>query len=194
MNNEEVQKLISFFIEVDKLKNVYRRTSLIDNSRYETVAEHSWHFALMSVLLHKYANIKVDLLRVLKMALIHDLVEIYSGDTYAFSDVGTFNIKEKEDEAAKKIFNFLPYEQYCEYYELWKEFEEKKTYDSIYANSIDRLQPLLNECYRNNVNGISAISQKEMLQRMRVAEKGIPELWTFIEELIKIHFGVPNII
>lgn len=191
MNEERLRNQLNFLIEIDKLKTIYRKTRLADNSRCETVAEHSWHFSLMVLLLHEYSPTELDLLRVLKMALIHDLVEIYSGDTYAFIHHNAQQVKENEKKAAIDIFNILPQDQCSELLSLWNEFEEQKTFDSIFANAMDRFQPFINDCYLAEKQDHSRdISQTQMIERMSLVKKASAELWTYIQK--KIYDNYPD--
>lgn len=137
-----LKKQIDFIIEIDKLKKIIRKTPLFDNSRKENDAEHSWHISLMAIILLEYSNHKVDILRVIKMLLIHDLVEIDAGDTflYAPNRNDRFSIEKK---AAEKIFSILPDDQKEEFLNLWVEFEQRNTDDSKFAAVLDRLEPLL---------------------------------------------------
>lgn len=188
MNENRLQKQIQFLLEIDKLKSIYRKTYLVDGSRYENVAEHTWHLTLMAIILFEYTKTETNTLKVIKMALIHDLVEIYSGDSFAFGKYNMQQIKEKENSAAKKIFSLLPSNQGAEFLLLWKEFEAKETPEAIYANSIDRLQPLINDCYCTNESNLEVIKQGEIFKRMEIARDGIPKLWEYINSLIQDNY------
>ena len=146
-NNPEaksrLQKQIAFLIEVDKVKNIFRQTYLADGKRKENDAEHSWHLALAAVLLKEHMAEDVDLGRVMTMVLIHDLVEIDAGDTYAYDMEGAATKREREVKAAKRIFGILPEDQGIYFRELWDEFEEYETADAKYAHLLDNFQPLL---------------------------------------------------
>jgi len=136
-------KQISFIIETDKLKTIYRQSLLSDKSRYENDAEHSWHLALMAALLSEHTNEKVDLLKVIKMVLIHDLVEIDAGDTYCYDEKAKLDKREREEKCANRIFSLLPDDQRDEMFELWEEFEKMETAEAKFAAALDRLQPVL---------------------------------------------------
>ncbi|OJU14358.1 MAG: hypothetical protein BGN88_05630, partial [Clostridiales bacterium 43-6] len=141
---EKLQKQMEFLTEADKMKTIFRQTLVMDKSRRENDAEHSWHFALMALTLAEYAaSDEVDINRVLKMALLHDLIEIYAGDTFAYDSTGNTDKEAREQAAADKLFALLPPEQAKEFRSLWEEFDEMETPDALYAASIDRLQPLL---------------------------------------------------
>ena len=147
MNEDRLRKQINFLIEADKLQEIYRNTLLIDNSRRETVVEHSWHFVLATILFSGYSSAEINLEKVIKMSLIHDLVEIYAGDIYAFDENNEQQTGLKEQEAAEIIFNMLPEFQRLEFYFLWLEFNCNQTSEAQFANSIDRLQPFISEYY-----------------------------------------------
>ncbi|MDE1992146.1 MAG: HD domain-containing protein [Rhizobiaceae bacterium] len=136
-----------FILEVEKLKTVLRRTMILDRSRVENDAEHTWQLALMATVLAEHSREPVDLLRVLKMLLIHDIVEIDAGDTFAYDSVARASQAERELKAADRIFALLPDDQAKEFRALWDEFEEKVTADSRFANAMDRLQPLLHNFF-----------------------------------------------
>lgn len=130
-------------LELDKMKNLYRQTYVLGEDRKENDAEHSWHLALMAFLLAEHSNAQVDVLRVMKMVLIHDVVEIDAGDTYCYDEEGYKSKAEREEKAAQRIFGLLPDDQRTEFYSLWREFEENTTDDAGFANLLDRLQPIL---------------------------------------------------
>ncbi|MBW1891807.1 MAG: HD domain-containing protein, partial [Deltaproteobacteria bacterium] len=143
-DNSRLEKQIQFIIEIDKLKKIVRQTLLTDHSRKENDAEHSWHIALMSVLLSEYAQEKgIDLLHVVTMLLVHDLVEIDAGDTFCYDQKGNADKLERETKAADRIFNILPEDQAASFRSLWDEFEAGKTAEARFAAAMDRLQPLL---------------------------------------------------
>lgn len=146
MISEDFEKRLRFLIEADKMKNVLRQTLIADGSRRETDAEHSWHFALMAMTLidHAREKDKIDLDRVIKMALVHDLVEVYAGDTFCYDEKANLDKADREKAAADRLFGLLPEEQGKEYRSLWEEFDAKATPDAAYAAAIDRLQPLIN--------------------------------------------------
>lgn len=183
---ERLKKQIKFIIEIDKLKQIKRRTILIDRSRAENAAEHSWHIAVMAALLLEYSNDRgIDLLRVLKMILMHDLVEIDAGDTYCYDDEGAGDQAERERLAAERIFNMLPQDQAREYRALWNEFEAHKTPEARFAGALDRLQPLLNNYHTggiswrdNNVNSAQVVS------RNKAIEEGSATLWDYAANMI----------
>jgi putative hydrolase of HD superfamily len=143
MIDERLAQQLAFIVEVDKLKTILRQTSLIDNSRRENDAEHTWHLCLMAVLLQEYANGPIDLLKALKMLIVHDIVEIDAGDTFAYDTAGHADKAEREQRAADRLFGLLPADQGAELKALWYEFEEQQTPEAKFALAIDRLQPML---------------------------------------------------
>lgn len=182
---ERLDRQLLFLQEVDQMKQIERRSLIMDGSRRENDAEHSWHLALMAMLLFEYAEEGVDLHRVLKMALIHDLIEIYAGDTFAFDVQGNQTKAAREHEAADKLFEILPKEQGRQLRILWEEFDEMQTPDACYAAAIDRLQPFLSNLATNGhtwVEGNVHISQ--VLARMDMVRIAVPKLWPFVQSKI----------
>ena len=148
--DNRMEKQLSFALEIDKVKNVFRQTHLSNHGRNENDAEHSWHMAVMAYLLREYANEKVDIGKVMLMCLIHDIVEIDAGDTYAYDSVGLQTQKAREDAAKERIFSLLPEEQKREFIALFDEFEAYETAESKFAHAMDNLQPLI---LNNSNNG-----------------------------------------
>ncbi len=147
--DDRLKKQLDFALEVDKEKNIFRQTHLSGHGRNENDAEHAWHMALMAYLLKEYSNEPVDIARVMIMCLIHDVVEIDAGDTYAYDEEGLKTQKEREDKAKERIFSILPEDQKEELISLFDEFEEYQTPESKFAHAMDNLQPLI----LNNSNG-----------------------------------------
>lgn len=186
MDKGRLDKQIKFIIEADKLKNVQRQTLLIDKSRRETVPEHSWHIALMAMVLKEYADEKVNIDRVIKMLLVHDLVEIYAGDTFAYDKAGNAGKKEREIEAADRLFSMIDKDQAEEFRTLWEELDKMQTPDAVFAASLDRLQPFLNNCLtEGHTWGLGNVTSDMVYERLGVIKEGIPQLWEFAENLIK---------
>jgi putative hydrolases of HD superfamily len=183
--SERLHKQIAFLMEIDQLKQVFRQTYLLDESRKENDAEHSWHFAMYALLLVEYANEKVDLLKVVKMALVHDLVEIDAGDTFLYDVAGNADKAEREEKAAKRIFGLLPPDVGQELHDLWIEFEAKETPEAKFAGSLDRLHPFLHNIHTQgrawSEHGISA---KQIRERNGVIEDGSKTLWAYAVGLI----------
>lgn len=181
-----LDKQIEFIIEIDKVKRVFRRTYLTNQTDRENDAEHSWHVALMAVLLGEYAaDPDVDLLRVVKMLLVHDLVEIDAGDTLCYDVEGNRTKGERERAAADRIFNILPADQAAEVRALWDEFEARQSPDARFAASLDRLQPMLHNYYTAGrawrEHGITA---DRVLERNRHMAEGAPTLWEYAEKMV----------
>ena len=139
---ERLEKQLSFILEIDKVKQIFRQTYLADGERKENDAEHSWHIALMAILLKEYANEEVDILHVVTMLLIHDLVEIDAGDTYAYDLDGEKTKRERETKAADRLFGMLPQDQGQYFRELWEEFEAWESAEAKFAHVLDNCQPL----------------------------------------------------
>jgi len=185
MCDEKLKKQLEFILEVDKLKQIFRQTFISDSSRKENDSEHSWHLALMAVLLKEYSNEPVDILKVIKMVLIHDIVEIDAGDTYCYDDKGAMDKIEREQKAADRIFGMLPEEQCNEFKALWKEFDEMSTPEAKFAAALDRLQPLL---LNYKTKGISwrehDITSERVFGRNRHIENGSKKLWDWTVEIL----------
>ena len=144
---ERLGRQIRFLIETEKLKSVLRRTFVVGADRYENSAEHSWQLPLAAMILAEYGDGALDLCRVLKMLLVHDIIEIDAGDTYCYDDKGALDKAEREGRAAERIFGLLPTDQGAEIQDLWAEFEAGMTPEARFANAVDRLMPLLHNYY-----------------------------------------------
>lgn len=186
IKDEKLQKQLSFIVEIDKVKNVMRRTLLIDGSRRENDAEHSWHLAIMALLLTEYAEDKnFTLDKVLKMVILHDLVEIYAGDTFAFDVQGNLEKEEKEKKAADKLFGQLPEDQSKQFRKLWEEFDEAKTPDARYAAALDRLQPFIhNLCTDGHTWVQGKVNKEQVYKRSGLSMEVLPALKPWMEEQI----------
>ena len=187
MDVNRLEQQMRFLVEVDKMKSVYRRTILIDKTRRESDAEHSWHFALMAMLLAEYADPeKVDCARVIRMALVHDLIEIYAGDTFAYDVQGNQDKRQRETEAADKLFALLPEDQAAEIRALWEEFDAMETPDAQYAAAIDRLQPFLNNYLtQGHTWGLGGVKSAQVYERMDPIRVALPEFWPFVDKMIQ---------
>lgn len=182
---KRLEQQLSFCVEVGKLKLVLRQSLLMDSSRRENSAEHSWHVAMMAAVLTEYAVEPVDLTRVLKMLLIHDVVEIDAGDTFAYDETNRATQSEREHGAAERLFALLPIEQALELRSLWEEFEEKKTPEAKYANALDRLQPLLQNVHSGGSSWIKHdVSETQVIARMQPVKIGMPGLWPLVETMV----------
>lgn len=181
-----ISKLLDFLIQCDKMKNIQRRTLIADGSRCETDAEHSWHLALMAVALSDYAPPKTNIDHAVRLALAHDLVEIYAGDTFCYDVQANEDKTEREQKAAEKLFKLLPKTKGEELRAYWDEFEACLTPAAQYVNALDRLQPFINNCLTNGhtwQEGNVRLSQ--VLQRMRPVQLYLPAFWPFVEEKLE---------
>jgi putative hydrolases of HD superfamily len=187
MDNERLLRQIEFIIEIDKLKQIFRQNAVIGTTRNENDAEHSWHLAVMAMILSEYAvEKKIDILRVVKMALIHDLVEIDAGDTFAYDEKGYEDKEERERKAADRLFNILPSEQAQEFFELWDEFEKLETPEARFAACLDRLQPLiLNYNTKGHTWQKPGITSAKVLKRNEPLKENTPILWDYVKEVIE---------
>lgn len=176
---------IQFIIEIDKLKGILRQTRLTDNSRRENSAEHSWHLAMMAIALAEYAPPNVDLVRAIKMLLIHDLVEIDAGDTFCYDLQGNQDKAAKEEKAATRLFGMLPAEQGRELRDIWEEFEASQTATARFAAALDRIQPLLHNQQNQGGTWLTyGITKNQVMQRMAPVKDGAPALWPLVEQII----------
>jgi len=178
-------KQIEFIKEIDKMKNILRRTLVGDGSRRENDAEHSWHLAIMAMLLEEYSKEPVDISKVMKMALVHDLVEVYAGDTFAYDVEGNKNKEARENAAAAKLFSQLPKDQEESVLDLWHEFDAMETKESKFANAMDRLQPFLSNCMTEGYTWKQGnVDRDHILKRMDPIRTTTPKLWPFILETV----------
>ena len=186
MQNNRLQKQLQFILEIDKLKKIVRQSPLTDQSRKENDAEHSWHLAVMAILLSEYAKEhQMDAFHVVKLALIHDLVEIDAGDTFCYDKIGNRQKLERETRAADRIFNILPPDQARQMRDLWDEFEARETPEACFAAALDRLQPLLlNYHTQGGTWREHGIKRQQVIQRNSPMQDGAPELWEYAEKLI----------
>jgi putative hydrolase of HD superfamily len=193
MGQERLHQQLAFLVEADKLKNILRRTLLTDGSRRENSAEHSWHLALAAMVLEEYANAPVELARVLRMLVVHDVVEIDAGDTFAYDKSGNATKEERERRAAERIFGILPQEIGGELRELWEEFEEHATPEAKFAHAVDRIQPFLqNRALKGGTWRIYKLSREEILSRMDPVRTALPRLWPIVMEAVNEFFSSPH--
>ena len=183
--DERMKKQMDFLLEVDKLKFITRQTYLSDGKRKENDAEHSWHLALMAVLLQEYSNQKVDLAKVITMVLIHDIVEIDAGDTYAYDAEGNKSKRRREEKAADRLFGMLPEDQGRKFRELWEEFEAYETSEAKFAHVCDNVQPLM---LNNATDGLAwrehQVKKSQVLNRNRRVGEGSEIMRAYIEEIL----------
>ena len=177
---------MQFVIELDKLKSILRQTQLVSVDRLENDAEHSWNLAIMAVLMTEYANADIELLRVLKMLLIHDIVEIDAGDSPIYDAAAKEDQEERELRAAKRLFGLLPQEMGEEFMALWQEFEAHKSSDAHFARSMDRLSPLLYNFYTKGVRWAKfGVTNKDVLKRLVIIKDGSDALWDLGQSIIE---------
>lgn len=189
--NEDVNKILKFTAEIDKMTSVLRRTMLIDKSRRENDAEHSWHIAVMAILFEKFAPTGTDISRAVKMCVVHDLVEIYAGDTFAYDINGNKSKAEREAKAADKLFGMLPEDVGKEIRLLWEEFDRMETLDAKYAACMDRIQPYLHNTLTDGHTWVEGkVSKTQVLERSGVIEETLPEVWDWV--LKNVENGVKN--
>lgn len=176
---------LAFAAEMDKLKHVLRRTSVVGESRLENSAEHSWHLAVLAPVLAEHAPAEVDLARTLTMLLIHDVVEIDAGDTFAFDAAANLDKEEREQAAADRLFGLLPEDQQAHYRDLWDEFEARETPEAMFANALDRFQGLLQNVHNDGGTWKKyGISREKILERMDPIREGAPALWPWVTRMM----------
>lgn len=186
IGNKRLLQQIEFIIEIDKMKSIFRQTKLAEGTRYENDAEHTWHLTVMAIILLEHANDrKLDLLKVINMLLIHDIVEIDAGDTFAYDVEGNKSKREREEKAANRIFGLLPEEQREQCLALWYEFEEMATSEAQYAAALDRLQPmLLNFFNKGETWREHGITSDRVIARNKHIENGSEQLWELAKGLV----------
>lgn len=176
-----LDRQLKFSAEIDKMTSIIRRTSLIDRSRRENDAEHSWHIAAMALLFTEYAKEPVDVSRAVKMCIVHDLVEIYAGDTFAYDQKGNEGKEERERIAADQLFSQLPEDQGSEIRALWEEFDKMETADAKYAACMDRLQPFLHNTLTEGFTWAESGTCRALVEkRMGVIREFMPEVYEWI--------------
>jgi putative hydrolase of HD superfamily len=186
MQDDRLKKQVEFILEIDKLKTIFRQSYLIHAERRENSAEHSWHVAVMALLLTEYAEKKVDLLRILQMLLIHDIVEIDAGDTYCYDEVNSVDKAVREQQAALRIFGLLPGEQGKELRVIWEEFAASVSPEAKFANAVDRLMPLLHNYYTQGKSWQAhSITKDQVLARTVQIQEVSSSLWQWINALLE---------
>ncbi|NMB19243.1 MAG: HD domain-containing protein [Firmicutes bacterium] len=181
-----LEKQIQFVMEIDKLKHIYRQNLVADGSRRENDVEHSWHLAVMALLLQEYTVEPVDVLKVMKMVLLHDLVEIDAGDTFAYDPEAGLDKEEREQRAADRLYSLLPDDQGRELRALWEEFEAGESPEAKFAACLDRMQPLLNNYHTEGGTWrIHDVSSAQVRKRMEPVGESAPVLGEFVEKLIE---------
>ncbi len=183
MNDQRIDKQFQFLREIDKEKEINRQTYLADASRKENDAEHAWHAAVMTILLSEYANEEIDVLKTVRMILLHDVVEIDAGDTYAYDEMGKKTQREREERAAERIYGILPEDQKQRLLELWEEFEEAKTPEARFAHAMDNLQPLmLNDATDGRSWVEHGIELSQVLARNAHTADASTKLWEYAKQ------------
>jgi len=177
------QKQLDFIKEIDKEKQIFRQTYVSDATRKENDAEHAWHMAIMAFLFSEYANEEIDVLKTIRMILIHDVVEIDAGDTYAYDEVGKQTQREREEKAANRLFGMLPEDQAKDLLALWEEFEAGETNEARFARALDNFQPMM---LNDATNGIAweehEVAVSKILKRNERTPRGSVELWDYARE------------
>lgn len=175
-----MEKQFAFIKEIDGLKEIVRQSYIKDGSRKENDAEHSWHLAMMALLMNEYANEKIDVLRVISMVLIHDIVELDAGDTYAYDEAGNATQRERELAAAERIFHILPEDQAKHLYDLWEEFEDAITPESKFAHTLDNIQPLmLNDATGGKAWKEHQVKLSQIMKRQKKTKEGSEQMWEY---------------
>ena len=192
---ERLEKQIRFIVEADKVKNIFRQTYLADGERKENDAEHSWHLALMAVLLQEHMEDKADLTKVMIMVLIHDLVEIDAGDTYAYDEKGAQTKREREVKAADRIFGLLPEDQGQYFRELWEEFEAYETPEAKFAHLLDNFQPLLlNDASGGRSWKEHGVHRSQPMKRNERIPDTSETVWEKMQEIFDKHVKCGNLL
>ncbi|RED93852.1 HD domain-containing protein [Marinoscillum furvescens] len=185
MPNTRLLQQLEFIREIDKLKYIFRKSRLFGSDRHENDAEHSWHLAMMAVVLEEHAIAPVSLLRVIKMLLIHDIVEIDAGDTFLYDTTKDHNNTEEELVAANRIFGILPEDQRDEFIKIWQEFEAGESADARFAKALDRLEPVM----QNASNGGGTwqefdVPKEKVLNKIQGISRGSDTLWAYTQQLL----------
>lgn len=196
VNLERLEKQLAFIKEIDKEKEIFRQTYIADGTRKENDAEHAWHMAVMAMLLSEYANEEIDVLRTIRMLLIHDVVEIDAGDTYAYDETAKATQREREEKAATRIFGILPEDQGIEMLKLWEEFEAGETKEARFARSMDNFQPMmLNDASNGKAWEEHQVVVSKILKRNERTPRGSEALWDYGKEnYIEKHVKLGHII
>lgn len=193
--NDRLKKQMEFALEMDKEKGIGRQTYILDALRKENDAEHGWHLALMTMVLSEYSNEPIDVARTMSMVVIHDIVEIDAGDTYAYDSVGNASKEEREKKAADRIFNILPNDQAVYFMELWREFEEENTPEARFATAIDSVQPIMLNDASNGLawreHKVEASKVRERAERK--VKPGSEKLYEMVMDIIEENVAKGNL-
>jgi len=185
--NTRLKQQMHFIVEIDKLKQVLRQTYTTSKIRRENSCEHSWHIAMMAIIFQEYArDTEINLFRTIKMLLIHDIVEIDTGDTFLYDQQVRKNQHQRETKAAERIFSILPLDQKEHFQSLWNEFEECQTSTAKFANALDRLQPIINNYFTDGKAWRKNNVTRHQIETGNIAiANGAPQLWLYAGDLIK---------
>ena len=185
MQTDHLLKHVAFIKEIDKLKFIQRKTKLFHSDRHENDAEHSWHLAMMTIVLAEHANQPIDVLKVLKMVLIHDIVEIDAGDTFIYDTTKNHCNTEEELVAANRIFGLLPKEQATEFIAIWQEFEDGITNEAKFAKSMDRFEPLLQNTSNDGGTWVEFnVPYQKVYDKKKAIKQGSETIWNYAENLL----------
>jgi len=185
MLTDNLLKQVSFIKEIDKLKYIQRKTKLFNSDRNENDAEHSWHLAMMTIVLAEHSDVAIDVLKVLKMVLIHDIVEIDAGDVFIYDTQKNHTNTDEELLAAKRIFGLLPEEQAKEFIAIWEEFEAGITDEAKFAKSMDRFEPLLQNASNNGGTWTEFnVDYQKVYDKKKAIKNGSSSIWEYAENLI----------
>jgi len=186
LRSARLQQQLEFILEIDRLKSVLRRSYVLDDNRHENSAEHSWHLAVAAMVLAEHAKEEVDVHRVIRLLLVHDLVEIDAGEAFIYDDAANAEKAVREQAAADRIFGLLPAEQAKAFMDLWREFEDRQSPEAKFAFSLDRLMPVLQNVFTEGRSWREhGIRQEQALSKNRAIADGSPVLWQAVESLIK---------
>lgn len=192
--NDRLKKQLEFVLEIDKEKNIFRQTHLSGHGRNENDAEHAWHMAIMAYLLKEYSNESIDITKVMVMCLIHDIVEIEAGDTYAYDEEAKKTQKAREEEAKEKLYSMLPEDQKQELMALFEEFEEQKTSEAKFARAMDNLQPLLLNDSNDGTDWKNhEVSASQVYDRQGQTKAGSEALFEVTDQILKKHIEKGNL-
>lgn len=186
MIDKRLKKDMDFIVKLDEMKSIIRATNLIGKDEREDDAQHSWHISVMAMILSEYADEDIDTYKVIKMLLIHDLVELFAGDTFCYDEEANKDKEERELIAAEKIYGMLDKDKGEELRALWDEFEEMETTEAVFAASMDRLQPILNNYYNDGGTWKKfEVSKSQIYERVKPIKSSSKRLWKFVENIIE---------
>ena len=183
---EPLRRQLEFILEIDRLKSVLRQSYLIEIDRHENSAEHSWHLAVAAMVLAEHAKERIDISKVIRLVLVHDLVEIDAGDTFIYDEAANVGKAAREQEAANRLFGVLAEDQAQTFMALWREFEDRETPEAKFSFALDRLLPVLHNVFTQGGSWKEhGIRREQALKKNRPIEDGSPDLWQAVESLIR---------